>query len=224
MTSEVRTHFRLQTSDFGSTQAEEFAQALQLRLELALEGAIARWRRFDEPQIGVELAVLDRHIAPPDDAIAPEERQRVVAELALARRRIRFEPVSPPPEDLEAAPIPDHRIEGRQQTDRVLRSGGRHALAGWPVPVESFDARMCKPLPGALQRVLQLAAPLRYGVPQPAHKARQARTGQRRVNADDHVDQRVDLRPARRRIEGPAGLVAHRIDADAAFAPRDTQH
>src|SRR5712691_5595405 len=97
MTSEVRTHFRLQTSNFESTQAEEFAQALQLRLELAPEDAIARWRRFDEPQIGVELAVLERHIAPPDDAVAPEERQRVVAELALARRCIRLEAVRPPP-------------------------------------------------------------------------------------------------------------------------------
>jgi len=49
---------------------------------------------------------------------------------------------------------------------------------------------------GSLQGTLQLAAPLRHGKAHLAHKGQQARTGERRIGADDHIHQRVDPRVA----------------------------
>ena len=59
-------------------------------------------------------------LAHPMHAIAPEQRQRVVPQLPLRHRRVGFEAVFPPPEQLEPRAIPHDGIEGRQQTDHVI--------------------------------------------------------------------------------------------------------
>src|ERR1700744_2744857 len=62
----------------------------------------------------LELTSDDSDIAPADDAFVPEQRQRVVAELALTRRGVSLESIGPAPEDLEAAAVPDDRVERGQ--------------------------------------------------------------------------------------------------------------
>src|SRR5262245_1250713 len=75
----------------------------------------------------------------------------------------------------------------------------------------------------ALQRGLQLPAPLWYGESQPADQVRQTSAWQGRVGPNQNVDQCVDVRAP------PGGLCrsrpvhAHGIDADAALASYDAQ-
>ena len=84
-------------------------------------------------------------------------------------------------------------------------------------------ARMREPLFGPLQRARQLGVPLRHREAQPAHKERQAHRGQRGVDADDYIDQRVDPRAACGGIGRPEPVLVRGVDADAALAPRHTQ-
>ena len=78
----------------------------------------------------------------PIDAVAPEQRQRVVAELALRRRRIGLEAIGPAPEQLEAAPVPDDRVERREQAHALVGRVARRArvLVGRPVPGRAVEA------------------------------------------------------------------------------------
>src|SRR6266516_3378546 len=47
------------------------SHAIQLRFELALEGAIARWAGVDIAALRPQLTVLHGQVAPADDAVAP---------------------------------------------------------------------------------------------------------------------------------------------------------
>src|SRR5256885_15819092 len=74
----------------------------------------------------------------------------VVAELAPGRWRIGLELVGPAPEQREAAPVPDHGIEGREQAQPLVegmaaRAGG---LVGGAGPGGSGLWGTWPPLPG----------------------------------------------------------------------------
>src|SRR5438445_11593541 len=77
-------------------QAQEGSHAVQLGFEFALEGAIAR-RRLDVAEVRFERTVFYREVAPADHAIAPKQRQSIIAALAFVRRRVGFETVDPAP-------------------------------------------------------------------------------------------------------------------------------
>ena len=158
---------------------------------------------------GRKRAVLHRHVAPADDAVAPQQRQRVVPELPLRHRRVGLEAVRPAPQHLEAPPVPDDRIERRQQADLIVHRCGARALGRWPIPVHALHTRVRETTSRALQRSPQLASPLRNGVTQPSYQHRQARRWQRRVLADDDVHERVEVRGACR------GIARSRRDARA---------
>src|SRR3990167_10142827 len=65
--------------------------------------------------------VLHRHVRPADDLVAPQQWQRVVAELAFRGRGVGLEAVGPAPQQLEAAAVPDDGVERRQQPHGVAR-------------------------------------------------------------------------------------------------------
>src|SRR6266496_1066109 len=170
-------------------EAQKRSHAVQLRPQFTLEDAIARWRS-DIANLGLELAVFHGEVAPANHAVAPTERQSVIAEPAFGRRRVGFETVDPAPQQLEAGAVPHHRVERRQQAHLVLRRMARRVfriIICRPIPVDAINARMREPISRPLQGTLQLAAPLRHGKAQPAHKGPQACTGQRRVDADDYI-------------------------------------
>src|SRR5215472_11560599 len=114
----LRGRSLLDRSASSGFDAEKRLDSMELRFELAPEGAIARWR-CDVAELGAQLAVVDREVAPADDAVSPEKRHRVVAALALRGRCIGFEPIEPSPQKLEAPAVMDDGIERRQQAHGV---------------------------------------------------------------------------------------------------------
>jgi hypothetical protein len=103
--------------------------------------------------------------APADDAIAPQHRQRVVAELPLRQRRVGLEAYGQP-RIVESTAVPHYRIERRQQRTRsstVARSG--RSAAGQYQSTPSIRAPSETRL-GARQRRLQVDTPLRGAVAQ----------------------------------------------------------
>ena len=58
-----------------------------------------------------------------DDAIAEEERQAVIAELALLGRRVDLDAVAEVEQALGARALPDDRIERRQERPRLDAAG-----------------------------------------------------------------------------------------------------
>ena len=60
------------------TKSKEESYPVQLCIELALESAILWWPALHVAGIGEQRTIFHRQIRPADDAIAPEERQRVV--------------------------------------------------------------------------------------------------------------------------------------------------
>jgi hypothetical protein len=85
---------------------EDYAQAIQLLLVCPAESSIPRRVRCYVAEVRLERPVSQRHISPTDDTIAPQDRQRVVTELALGHRRTRFEAIRPAPEHFEPASVP----------------------------------------------------------------------------------------------------------------------
>src|SRR4030095_16440429 len=110
-----------------------------LALEAAAERGIARRATGDVAEPRLEAALGHGDVAPADHAAAPEQGKCVVAEAALRRRRVCLEAIGPAPEPLEAAPVPDDRVEGREEAHlvagRLVRV--RRRLVRGPVPVES---------------------------------------------------------------------------------------
>src|SRR6059036_2938964 len=70
------------------SEAQKDSHAIQLRVEFALEGAIALRVRLDIAERRLQLTVLHREVAPANHAVAPQQRQSVVAALASALRRV----------------------------------------------------------------------------------------------------------------------------------------
>jgi hypothetical protein len=60
------------------TKSKEESYPGQLGIELALESAIFWWLAVHVAGIGEQRTIFHRQIRPADDAIASEERQRVV--------------------------------------------------------------------------------------------------------------------------------------------------
>src|SRR5260370_35149974 len=102
-------------------EAQKGSHAIQLRLEFALEGAMARCVRFDIAELRLKLTGLHGEVGPANHAVAPKQRQSVIAELAFGRRRVDFETVYPAPHQLEASAVSDHRGEGPQQAPWTAR-------------------------------------------------------------------------------------------------------
>src|SRR4051794_21858216 len=66
-------------------------------------------------------AIVER-LDPPDDAVAPQDRQDVVAVLALCLRDVHLEAVEEVPEGERAVAVVDQAVEGGQEGD----ARGRH--------------------------------------------------------------------------------------------------
>jgi hypothetical protein len=166
-------------------------------------------------------AAFDREIGPAGGAVAPDQRQRVVAELAHRRRRVCLEAVGPAPQQLEAQAVPCDRIERREQPHRVVCFviGRARVLVGRPVPVAAVDAGMREPGLGTFDRGAEVLAVLRDCVAQPPDQGRQRRRRQRRVLAHDDVDERIDPGAPRRRMACLRDVHMRRVDADAVVAP-----
>src|SRR2546427_592374 len=100
----------------------------------------------------------------------PEHGQGVVAELAPGRWRIGLELVGPAPEQREAAPVPDHGIEGREQAQPLVEGMAARAwvLVGGPVPGGSVYAATGQLLARQLQRCLGLLRQMGGAVAQQA--------------------------------------------------------
>ena len=60
-------------------------------------------------------------IGPADHAVAPQQRQRVVAERPFGFGRVGFEAIGPSPEMLKSPPVPDQWIERRQEANLSRR-------------------------------------------------------------------------------------------------------
>ena len=168
---------------------------------------IARGAPATKPDAADRRPSRTRRVAPADHAVAPQQRQRVVAELALRRRRVGLEAVGPAPEELEAAAVPDDRVERREQPHALVgrvprrRAGSRSAGQYQSTPsTRACASRACAR--GSAR--LQLAAPLRHA------RSAAGATSWPRLGAgsgaylrDDDVDQRVDARAPRRRRRRP---------------------
>src|SRR5688500_570967 len=74
-------------------RAREGAHPVELGDEGSREAALARGARLHVAQHRLQFAATVRHVAPADNAVAPQERQRVVPQLALRNRGVRLEPV-----------------------------------------------------------------------------------------------------------------------------------
>src|SRR2546421_5495086 len=94
-------------------ESKEEPYPVQLCIELALESAVLWWPAVHVAGIGEQRTIFHREIGPADDAIAPEERQRIVTELSFGCRRIGFETVGPVPQQFETASVMHDRIERR---------------------------------------------------------------------------------------------------------------
>ena len=139
---------RVQTAHFpnrlvplsSGIKTQKGSHAIQLSLKFAVEGTII-WRpRFNIAELRFELTVFHREVAPANHAVAPEQRQSVIAESAFVCRCVRLETVHPAPQQLEAVAVLYHRVEGRQQAYPVLRRTARRLFFGWPIPVDAIDA------------------------------------------------------------------------------------
>ena len=84
----------------------------------------------DVAERAYERTVFDREIAPADDPVVPQQRQRVVAQFPLRRRRVRLEPVGPSPEEFESMAVVHDRIERREQAHRVISTKSRKMATG----------------------------------------------------------------------------------------------
>src|SRR6188768_110463 len=149
-----------------SSELKKLAQTIDLIIQSALERASAR-ALPDEPEIHVHGAVLHGHVAPPDHAVPPEQRERVVAEASLRRRRVGLESIRPAPEHFEAAAVPHDRIEGREQTDLVGWIAG-NCFVRWEVPVDAVNAHMAQAGASSTECAGDVLLPLRHGVAKPS--------------------------------------------------------
>ena len=129
------------------------------------------------PQAPSSSSVLVRAVEPrlgaPGDAVADEQREDVVAVLALRGRHVHLEPVAEPEERLGAVAVVDEPVERREQ---------RCALRDWPVDgvgvraplaVLAPDAERAETLLG--ERALRVAE--RDGLRRAATAARRDPTG-----------------------------------------------
>ena len=94
-----------------SRQTEKDAEAIQFLARARARNARTSWRRAMRRSRNPSRRrpPCGRDIRPSDDAVAPEQRQRVIPELALRHGRVRLEAIGPAPEDLEPPAIPDDR-------------------------------------------------------------------------------------------------------------------
>src|SRR5438874_9507564 len=97
-----------------ASDCQETSHAIQLCLELTFEGAIIRRARLDIAKLRLKFPFLHGEIRPTNDALAPKQWHRVIAELAFRRRRISLETVRPAPQQFEAVALPHNWIEGSQ--------------------------------------------------------------------------------------------------------------
>ena len=100
----------------------------------------------------------------------------------------------------------------------------RRLLIGRPIPVDTVDARVGEPLPGALDGGLPIRMPLRHGKAQAPIRNDRLNAGQRRIDANSDIDQqRPSARGARlRRLAGARAGVRHRYEFPRRAAPLAT--
>ena len=210
----------------STREPEELLHARLLVGERALEGVVAHGV-VGELRLQQQPPVPDRGVAPADDAVAPEQRQGVVAELALRRRRVGLEAVGPAPEQLEAAPVPDDRVE-RARAGAPRRRARSATSAGSRRPASTSRRRRCARsraarAPPAARRATP-SAQMRRAVAEQVGQVAEARCRQRRVLAQHQLEQRRRALGARGRGSSSAGGCVDRlVDAGAVLAPRDAQ-
>src|SRR5678815_3272261 len=102
-----------------ASEAQEGSHVHELAFELPRKPGVTRRATRHVPERSLQHAARYRKVRPSDDLVAPQERQRVVAKLPQARRRVGFEAVCPVPEELETRTVPDNGIERREQAHAI---------------------------------------------------------------------------------------------------------
>src|ERR1700752_556847 len=155
--------------------------------------------------------------------VAPQQWHRVVAKLAFRCRRVGFETVSPVPEQFKPIAIVYYRIEGRQKANNFRCCLIPCVFIRGPVPVELSNARVRQALFGSAQRRRQFISPLRRGKAQTSQIKRKTGTRQRRIDANDDVNECID---AWATVSDPARnwcVLVNRINANTFFSSHDTE-
>src|SRR6478735_4846112 len=93
-------HAGTQTWPVHDSQAQERPHGDELAFELAREPGIPWRASCDIAEPGLQHAARNGKVRPADDLVTPQQRQRVIAELAQPRRRIGLEAIRPVPEEL----------------------------------------------------------------------------------------------------------------------------
>ena len=92
-----------------------------------------------------------------------------------------------------------------------------------PIPFDAVDTLACEPLLRACKRGVDAARELWSGVAQTPDDDPERGARQRRIFADDEIDQRIQSRAALRCIRRPSRLLVRSVDANAIVASRHAQ-
>src|SRR5271156_5283225 len=112
-------------------RGEEIPHPFNFDFEGIVKGFLARWTTTHESGFDSKLIPTASDVHPPDHVCSPEQGKGIVPQLAFRGRCVCLEAIGPSPEMLEAPPIPNQRIEGRQEANIILRSAAVQA-ACWP--------------------------------------------------------------------------------------------
>src|ERR1700678_1696174 len=104
----------------SARQTQKSPDPCELGIQAGAKRHIAWSTAADEAEGGAQRSIGHCQISPSDHPIMPQQRQRVIAELALGRGGVGLEAIRPAPEDLEAAAVPCDGIEGGEQAYAVV--------------------------------------------------------------------------------------------------------
>src|ERR1700728_2348505 len=148
-----------------------------------------------------------------------------MAHASFVRRHIGFQLVFPTPKQLEASPVPDHRVEGREQAYSVVDPvpGGNGILGRRPEPYKALHLGMGIAGFGALLQMSRLSGEVRYSIAQQSTQIAQACGWQRRVELHYRVQQFSGAREPGLRTVVLRGMLDRLVDSRASLAPRHAQ-
>ena len=86
-----------------------------------------------------EPSVRHGEIGPPDHAVKPEQRQRVIAEFPLRRRRVSLEAIHPSPQEPEPVPQSSGNVPGYTRPAAQSQTAGRTTQQGTLFTLERFS-------------------------------------------------------------------------------------
>ena len=139
----------------------------------AARNAASRGFAADVAEGRLQPPFARRHVGPADHVVVPQQRQRVVAELALRRRRVGLELVGPAPQQLEAPCGPTPR--GSKGASRRTRVVGRVAARA-PGSRRPASTRWCRRCGNCASCSRASAGPPACAPPGAARRSRSRRT------------------------------------------------